>query len=150
MQTGSSETLIGWKFGNTTYAICHSIGPNGVSVAMDSVVHRIAIFPPPLHWGSLRSITFSEFALQIFFTPSPVFCYWLLHCKDKMPKIWNKYSQKRNIGVSVPMSKFMCLWAIYIFPGSVHIFHCSRIGPILKIYKSLTDIWVQELGDRTL
>ncbi len=39
-----------------------------------------------------------------------------LHCKDKMSKIWNKYFQKRNIGVSVPISTFMCLWANYIFP----------------------------------
>ncbi len=37
----------------------------------------------------------------------------------------------------------MCLWAIYIFPGSIQAFSCSRIGtPILEIYKSLTDIWV--------
>ncbi len=26
------------------------------------------------------------------------------------------------------MSTFMCLWAIYLFLGSVHIFSCSRIG----------------------
>ena len=41
-----------------------------------------------------------------------------VHCKDKMPKIWNKYSQKRNI----PISTFMCLWANYIFPRWVCLF----------------------------
>jgi hypothetical protein len=48
-----------------------------------------------------------------------------LHCKDKMPKIWNKYSQKRNIGASVPISTIMCLWANYILPRWVCLF-CWR------------------------
>ncbi len=48
-----------------------------------------------------------------------------VHCKDKIPKFRNKYYQKRNIGVLVPISTFMRLWAIYIFPRSVCLF-CWR------------------------
>jgi hypothetical protein len=46
----------------------------------------------------------------------------LLHCKDKILKFRNKYSRKRNIGVSVPISTFMRLWAIYTLPRSVWLF----------------------------
>ncbi len=50
------------------------------------------------------------------------------------------YSQKR-------ISTFMCLWAIYIFPESVHIFSCSTIDRlIVGIYKTLTDTWEWKLG----
>ncbi len=43
----------------------------------------------------------------------------------------------------LPIPTFLYLWAIYIFPGSVCLFGCSKIGrPFLGIYKSLTDTWM--------
>ncbi len=47
------------------------------------------------------------------------------HCNEKIPIFRDKYSQKGNIGVSVPISTFMCQWLIYIFRRSVCLF-CWR------------------------
>ncbi len=55
----------------------------------------------------------------------PACVCWRLHYKDKIPIFQNKYSQKRNIGVSVPIYTFMRLWVIYIFQQSVWLF-CWR------------------------
>ncbi len=58
------------------------------------------------------------------------------HCKKQMPKILNKYSQKRNCAATVLISTFMILWAIYKFPRSICLFFCREIcGLIIGIYK---------------
>ncbi len=81
--------------------------------------------------------------------------YWNEDRKKKIhhtvSKIRFMHSQKWNCAASFPIPTFMHLWAIYIFPESVCIFGCSKIGgPILRIYISLKDTWMWKFGDRAL
>jgi hypothetical protein len=61
------------------------------------------------------------------------------HCKDKMPKICNKYYQKRNIGASVPISTFMSVSELYIPTMGLPVLLEEICRLILGIYKSLKD-----------
>ncbi len=63
----------------------------------------------------------------------------LLHCKEPIPKIGNIASQERNCATTVPISTFMCLSDLYISTIDLPILLQEKCGPILGIYKSLTD-----------
>ncbi len=60
------------------------------------------------------------------------------HCKEPIPKIRNKYSQRRNCMTTVPISTFICLWAIYIFPWSICLFCCRKYVDRSWEYRNLS------------
>ncbi len=56
-----------------------------------------------------------------------ILCRLQRYCTEN----WKKYSQKGNCTVSVPIPIFIYLWAIYIFPRSVCLYSCSKIGGMI-------------------
>ena len=56
------------------------------------------------------------------------------HCKHRIPKIWINIPRK---GIARPQSQFpdtfMCLWAIFIFPGSVFTARKKRLLHIIVL-----------------
>ncbi len=62
-----------------------------------------------------------------------------IHCNENPIYVFPEKELRglsSNFHIHVPVN-------IYIFPEPVHIFSCSRLGrPILRIYESLTDIWM--------
>jgi hypothetical protein len=65
-------------------------------------------------------------------------------------EIGNKYFQNENCSATVPISTFMCLWAIYTFPRSTFLFFCRKYVDrlFLEICKSIKDTWMWKLGLR--
>ncbi len=83
--------------------------------------------------------------LNNFPISSDMFLFKGMRTATKVPFM---YSRK---GIVRPQSQFphSCVWVFYIFPGSIHIFSCSRIGkPIVGIYKSYINTWTLKLGLR--
>ncbi len=68
-----------------------------------------------------------------------------LHCKEQTPKIRNKYSKKRNCAATGPISTFMCLWAIYIFPQWICLFGCRKY--VDRSWKYINPLQTHECGN---
>ncbi len=67
-----------------------------------------------------------------------------VHCKESIPKMWNKYSQKRICAATVPVSAFMCLWAMIDLPILLQ----GLCGPILGIAHRHMNVEIETEADK--
>jgi hypothetical protein len=80
---------------------------------------------------------------------SPLYDFYIPTVKILYGNLKQIFPEKELRAASVPILTFMFLCAIYIFPRSVCLFCCRKIGvPIVGIYKSLTETWMWILGLR--
>ncbi len=78
--------------------------------------------------------------------PKPDRAYQSLHCNGNSFYIFLSWELRGLI--LAPISTFICLWAIYIFPRSVHIFPPAEKADPSWVYNSPTDTWMWKLGLR--
>jgi hypothetical protein len=68
-----------------------------------------------------------------------------IHCKDTIPKIWNKIFPERELCGHSPNFTFVCLWAIYIFPQSICLFCCRKY--VDRSWKYINSSQIHECGN---
>jgi hypothetical protein len=118
---------------NTSYPSLSSGGLqwfNFENIEEQKVLHSALLKKARKFWMDIRnkffmydSPAFSAYKKETFLSSMMTLH---LDWKVPIPKIRNKYSQKRNCVATVPIYTFMCLWAICIFLRSICLLCCRK------------------------